>query len=206
MVRRGDVLRDHILDTAKESFLETGFERTSMDAVAVRAATSKRSLYAHFPTKQALFLAVVDHIDELFQGRMRTPETYSEEPVEAVALYCARFRQMLSWESGVQTCRLGITVASQFPQAATQLHEVFFHAPAVRLSSYLEGHLGLQATEADDVAERILGVTVFQRTLGLLFGVTPSTPDLPATPEIADAADVAFIRQTFEVTLPKSVS
>jgi hypothetical protein len=32
---------------AKDVFLETGYERASMDAVAARAGTSKRSLYAH---------------------------------------------------------------------------------------------------------------------------------------------------------------
>lgn len=51
MARRGEALREHILDTAKLAFLEDGFERTSMDAIAARAETSKRPLYAHFPTK-----------------------------------------------------------------------------------------------------------------------------------------------------------
>ncbi|MEU7784849.1 helix-turn-helix domain-containing protein [Amycolatopsis sp. NPDC049159] len=37
MARRGAALREHILDTAKAAFLEDGFERTSMDAIAARA-------------------------------------------------------------------------------------------------------------------------------------------------------------------------
>src|SRR5450755_3901656 len=44
MARRGDKLREHILWIAKEVFLEMGFERASMDLVARRAETSKRSL------------------------------------------------------------------------------------------------------------------------------------------------------------------
>src|SRR5580698_6907535 len=52
MTRRGDTLREHILWTAKEVFLEMGFERASMDVVANRAQTSKRSLYAHFQSKE----------------------------------------------------------------------------------------------------------------------------------------------------------
>jgi AcrR family transcriptional regulator len=63
--RRGDKLREHILWTAKDVFLELGFERASMDVVAARAATSKRSLYAHFESKDKLFLAVVDIAREL---------------------------------------------------------------------------------------------------------------------------------------------
>jgi len=60
MARRGDKLREHILWIAKDVFLEMGFERASMDVVAARAETSKRSLYAHFESKEKLFLAVID--------------------------------------------------------------------------------------------------------------------------------------------------
>src|SRR3954451_21378811 len=97
MARRGQELREHILHTAKLAFLESGFERTSMDAIATRAETSKRSLYAHFPTKDALFLAVVERIRALFDQRMRTPAEYSEEPLEAIAQYCGRFVQLVRW-------------------------------------------------------------------------------------------------------------
>src|ERR1700704_2001960 len=36
---------------------QRNFERASMDVVAARAETSKRSLYAHFESKEKLFLA-----------------------------------------------------------------------------------------------------------------------------------------------------
>ncbi len=48
MARRGEELREHILWAAKDVFLEMGFERASMDEVAARASTSKRSLYGAF--------------------------------------------------------------------------------------------------------------------------------------------------------------
>ena len=56
--RAGAELRRHILFVAKDVFLEAGYERASMDTVAARAGTSKRSLYAHFESKDKLFLAV----------------------------------------------------------------------------------------------------------------------------------------------------
>ena len=76
---RGEQLRRHILFAAKDVFLETGYERASMDTVAARAGTSKRSLYAHFESKDKLFLAVLDFVRELYLGRLgprtRTPRT-----------------------------------------------------------------------------------------------------------------------------------
>src|SRR6184192_1078373 len=99
MARRGEALREHILDSAKLAFLVDGFERTSMDAIAARAETSKRSLYAHFPTKDALFLAVIERVRALFGARMHTPTQYADEPAEAVVRYCGRFLQLLRWSS-----------------------------------------------------------------------------------------------------------
>ena len=54
--------RDGILDAAGETFIRYGFRKTSMDDVARGAGLSRQSLYAYFPTKEALFRAVVEHL------------------------------------------------------------------------------------------------------------------------------------------------
>ena len=69
MARRGDELRKHVLQVARGVFLEMGFERASMDEVASRAETTKRSLYAHFESKEKLFLAVIERM----RGRFLEP-------------------------------------------------------------------------------------------------------------------------------------
>ncbi|GAA1042523.1 TetR/AcrR family transcriptional regulator [Virgisporangium ochraceum] len=48
-----------LLAVARAVFLEQGFARTTMDAVAARARISKTSLYQEHPSKDALFAAVV---------------------------------------------------------------------------------------------------------------------------------------------------
>jgi TetR/AcrR family transcriptional repressor of mexJK operon len=52
--------RAAILRAARDLFLADGFERTSVDAVAARAAVSKRTVYDYFGDKRALLLAVVE--------------------------------------------------------------------------------------------------------------------------------------------------
>ena len=47
-----------IVRAAAAEFKERGFQGTSMDAIAARAAVSKRTVYNHFPGKQALFDAI----------------------------------------------------------------------------------------------------------------------------------------------------
>ncbi len=44
-----------ILTAARQAFLEHGFSDTSMEAIARAACVSKATLYAYFPSKEALF-------------------------------------------------------------------------------------------------------------------------------------------------------
>ncbi|GAA4216183.1 TetR/AcrR family transcriptional regulator [Actinocatenispora rupis] len=177
MARRGDELRDHILRTAKDVFLETGYERASMDVVATRATTSKRSLYAHFPSKDALFLAVVDLTRELYLDRLKTPGHYSDDPREAVVLFCGRFQQMLLWRPALRTCRLGITEAERLPDAAARYHDAIFASAHQRLADYLRERYELD--HAEDAAHELLGRSAYPRFVRALFGVEEPIDDWP---------------------------
>jgi len=115
--RRGEELRRHILFAAKDVFLSQGYERASMDTVAAQAGTSKRSLYAHFESKDKLFAAVLDLVRELYLGRLRTPGAYADEPLEAVTRFCGRFLQLMTWEPQILTCRLTMAEAGRGPFA-----------------------------------------------------------------------------------------
>lgn len=52
--------RAEIVALAKDIFFREGYAGTSMAQVAARVGGSKATLYYHFPSKEALFLAVVD--------------------------------------------------------------------------------------------------------------------------------------------------
>ena len=61
--------RIDILAAARAEYLEAGFRDTSMDRVAERAQVSKRTVYNHFPSKEALFKAVtLQFMEELRQA------------------------------------------------------------------------------------------------------------------------------------------
>jgi AcrR family transcriptional regulator len=53
--------RRQLLEAALDIFLKFGFRKTSMDEVARAARVSRQGLYLHFPKKEALFRAVVQH-------------------------------------------------------------------------------------------------------------------------------------------------
>lgn len=64
-----DKKRMQILDAAEELFHSSGVEHTSMDQLALLANVSKRTVYNHFATKDALFQAILQRMfNKLSQG------------------------------------------------------------------------------------------------------------------------------------------
>jgi AcrR family transcriptional regulator len=171
MARRGDELREHILWTAKEVFLEMGFERASMDVVAARAQTSKRSLYAHFESKEKLFLAFVKLVRELFLGKLKMPGDYSDRPAEALVQFCGRYLEILLYEASVRMCRVCIAEAARFPQGSAQYFDVVFAEVHKRLSSYLKAAFHLSPKASGEAAQRLLGQVLYPRFPRALFGI-----------------------------------
>jgi AcrR family transcriptional regulator len=173
MARRGDTLREHILWTAKEVFLEMGFERASMDVVADRAQTSKRSLYAHFESKEKLFLAFVELVRGLFLGKLKMPQDYSDKPAEAIALFCGRYLEILLYEGSIRMCRVCMAETARFPEGAAQYFDVVFTEVQARLSMYLKGTFGLSARASNDTAQKLLAQVLYPRFPRALFGIDP---------------------------------
>ena len=57
---RTDKKRREIIEAAAALFVEQGYERTSMSAIAERVGGSKATLYGYFPSKEELFRAVLE--------------------------------------------------------------------------------------------------------------------------------------------------
>jgi AcrR family transcriptional regulator len=198
--RRGEELRRHILMTAKDVFLQAGYEGASMDTVAARAGTSKRSLYAHFANKEALFLAVLDLVRELYLGRLRTPGAYAEDRVEAVVLFCARFEQLLTWEPQVRTCRLSIAAAERLPGSANAYFDAMFASAYERLGAYLTERYGKDGAA---LAEDLLGRTALPRLFRTLLGVAEPLKEQPEEATLARDVDLDAVRRTVRAMLPE---
>ena len=173
MTRRGEKLREHILWAAKDVFLEMGFERASMDEVASRAETSKRSLYAHFDSKEKLFLAVIALVRGLFLSRLKLPGDYGDEPAEALTLFCGRYLETLLYEASIQMCRVSMAETARFPEQAAQYFDVLFTQVHARLTAYLETTFDLSNSASAEAAHRLLGQVLYPRFPRALFGLDP---------------------------------
>lgn len=56
--------REQLIHTALELFSRHGFHATGIDLIAKRSGVTKRTLYAHFGSKDELVVATLRHLDE----------------------------------------------------------------------------------------------------------------------------------------------
>ena len=80
-VARGEATRGQLIAVATRMFAERGYEDTSIEAVLREAGVSRGSLYHHFPSKEALFEAVVKEVDESFGAQVLAAASGADGPV-----------------------------------------------------------------------------------------------------------------------------
>jgi len=94
MPREGGETRRRIIDTAYEVFYKEGFARAGVDAIADAAKVTKRTLYYHFDSKDALLAAVLDAQHELVLARIhRWAKRASGDPARIVQILFDEFKQ-----------------------------------------------------------------------------------------------------------------
>jgi AcrR family transcriptional regulator len=81
--QRGEETRTRILEAAVAGFAEQGYGRTGVAEICHRARVSKGAFYHHFPSKQALFLELLERwlaaLDGQLEGIRTQDATVPEE-------------------------------------------------------------------------------------------------------------------------------
>jgi AcrR family transcriptional regulator len=73
--------RERLLQTAVELFAKQGIHATGIDTVVAHAGVTKKTLYAHFRSKEELLLAALRHYDGLFRNEfMRKVQSAANTP------------------------------------------------------------------------------------------------------------------------------
>jgi TetR/AcrR family transcriptional regulator of autoinduction and epiphytic fitness len=79
--------RDEIIDAAAQVFVTAGYDTASMDRIAEAAGASKRTVYNHFTSKEALFRAVI----ERFLRQSQELKQIQYEPRKSLSAQLGRF-------------------------------------------------------------------------------------------------------------------
>lgn len=99
--QRADARRNYerLLEAARDAFTEHGAQ-APMDEVARRAGVGPGTLYRHFPTRQALLVAVYVHELESFVERARAA-TRDQDPQAAVATWVRMLVEYTKQKAGL---------------------------------------------------------------------------------------------------------
>lgn len=159
---RSRLTRRRLLDATVDSLAQVGWTATSVAMVAARAGVSRGAAQHHFPTRESLFEAAVDHI-----GRQRLAEL--KRAAVELPSGPARTEAVLT--------ALVATYTGPLFRAALQVWTAASSEPALRVQLIpLEAELGRQAhalaVELLGVDESVAGVReTVQATLDLARGL-----------------------------------
>lgn len=78
---RSQARRQRILDAGIAVFSRKGYRDTVVDEIAAAAQTSKGGVYFHFPSKQAIFLALLEQMGNLLIHRVEAAMRNVADPV-----------------------------------------------------------------------------------------------------------------------------
>lgn len=78
---KAEARRQQVLDAALDVFSRDGYGNAAVDDIARASATSKGGVYFHFPSKQALFLALLDEAGALLLRRIEQAMAAEPDPV-----------------------------------------------------------------------------------------------------------------------------
>ncbi len=152
-----------LLDAASEVFLEAGYEAASTAEMARRAHSSKQTFYARFPSKQKLFLAVIDY-QTLKVADQVSVLFKTDQAIRPLLLQVARelLGTLLSKEH-VALARLVYMESPRFPEAARYLMERGPDRGIANLAQRLKQQTSMGVLTAEDAllaAQHFSGLVV----------------------------------------------
>ena len=119
--RLTDRKRAAIVAAAIDEFLASGFDATSMDRIAARASVSKRTVYNHFPSKEALFAAILRQLWDASAGG-DAPAYRVNEPLRAQLIdLLMRKLRLLNDEAFLALARVAIAAGIHSPERARDM-------------------------------------------------------------------------------------
>lgn len=148
---RAAARRESILDAAKDVFFDAGYQLASMDRIAERAATTKRTVYDHFGSKDGLFAAVVERGCANVLEALPAADELPDDPAEGVLLFIRRGVERATTPNCLKLERLVVAEAERQPRFARTLSDAFAAGEA-RLAAYLGSRVAAGRLKPHDTA------------------------------------------------------
>ncbi|CAG9196541.1 Transcriptional regulator, TetR family [Paraburkholderia sabiae] len=119
--RLTDRKRAAVIEAAIDEFRASGFDATSMDRIAARASVSKRTVYNHFPSKEALFAAILEQLWDASKAG-DAPGYRADKPLrpQLIDLLAQKLR-LLNDDAFMSLARVAIAAGIHSPERARDM-------------------------------------------------------------------------------------
>ena len=161
--------RSKILETAESLFAKFGFAGVGMRAVADAVGVSKSALFHHFPTKRALFMAVMESSLLDFEARILAAADRGTGPLEALHLSVEAVIDSLAENPARAPLLLRSLFEVEDEEPADAAADAVLHRVLAKVAQGLEA--GIAAGEIRPVSvphtlQTLIGMTVFHFATG----------------------------------------
>lgn len=186
-----------VLDVAAEVFVELGFQGASTNLIAARAGASKASLYARFPSKEDLFVAVLKHrMDGIFEEVAGTIS--NNRPLrKALREFGKRLVQSGLSDAQIALIRIVGMETTRFPQLGRRFYQLGPERGRRSLAEYLEVQVkqgALRDADPHVMAEHFFGLVAGAALFSRLLGVRSHRSMMERSPRHIEQAVETFLR------------
>jgi TetR/AcrR family transcriptional regulator, mexJK operon transcriptional repressor len=188
--------REAIIAVAYASFLEHGYAATTMSGIAATIGGSKATLWSYFPSKEALFEAVLDTATSAYRAQLSTLLDTSVDPESTIRSFCTSFLNKVTTPEALALQRLAHGEAGRFPEMGTAFYERGPRTTQTMLAGFISSAMDRGLLRRDDpmrAARTLSSLCMSGCHQQLLFGrIDAVTPEMIAAD--ADAATELFLR------------
>jgi AcrR family transcriptional regulator len=169
---------ERILDAASSVFLERGFQGASVDEIAEAASAGKPTIYARYPSKTALFTAVVERLVQRNTSHYGLSCVGDSIKARLEVLAAVVLTRLLAPET-IGLIRVAVAEAQRFPDLATsvscmgrqrQIEAVADVFGELAATSELGALPAFAFEELQETARRFLDLAVLPMLMRALFG------------------------------------
>jgi len=197
--------RNQIIGAARKLFLESGYDATSMDAIAEDSGVSKRTAYNYFKNKEALFAAMMEKViekvcEEEVLAEMDQMTPWLELPPDVALKAAAKiYLKVFLAPEALDLVRAIVAESNRFPG----LGEMYWDMGDKQMKSGLAEILSvwdsqgvLSIPDPQMAASQFIGMIREPYFLPLIFGFgnQPSAKELDATLDTAVSAFLSGLK------------
>ena len=119
--------KDRIMEAAEEVFAQKGYHDSVVDEIVRRTDMSKGGIYFHFPSKERLFFAVIDHLADRLVERIQKSVAQEQSAIGRLDITLTTVLESLGNQRRLAKLLLiqGYSMGNAFEKKRMEVHSRF---------------------------------------------------------------------------------